>query len=157
MQILILNRQQKTLSWRTDQRMPKMKNNIIKGCENSKILKKVTSWKYLWRYMLILQLNLNSPPLSHWQKHIKSKKRNKFNKYHERTVRSILHLNQIKPKVGKALVTYAFNYIKSLTYITAYTVKTVQNLCQAPKECKRAVLIMTEKWFFKFVVCMFLF
>lgn len=48
--------------------------------------------------------------------------------YHERTVRSILHLNQIKPQVGKALVTYAFNYIKRLTYITAYTVKTVQNL-----------------------------
>lgn len=100
-----------------------------------------------------IKLKLSPLPLSRWQKHIKSKKRNKFNMYHERTVRSILHLNQIKPQVGKALVTYAFNYIKRLTYITAYTVKTVQNLCQAPKECKRAVLIMTEKWFFKFVVC----
>lgn len=68
---------------------------------------------------------------SHSCKCIKIKKRSKFNMYHERTVRSILHLNQIKLEVGKALVTYAFSYIKSLTYITAHTVKTVQNLCQA--------------------------
>lgn len=54
--------------------------------------------------------------------------------YCERTARSIFHSKQIKQSVGKALLSYAFNYTKSLTYITAYAVKTVRNLCQTLKK-----------------------
>lgn len=63
-------------------------------------------------------------------------------------------MNQTKQKMGKPLVTYAFNCIKSVTYIySLHRVGRVQNLYWALKECKLAVLIMTEKWFFKFIAC----
>lgn len=75
-----------------------------------------------------IKIELFPPQFSHSHKCVRIKKRSKFNMYNGRTVRSILHLNQIKLKVDKALVINALNCIRSLTYITAYTVKTLLNL-----------------------------
>lgn len=55
--------------------------------------------------------------------------------YSERTARGIAPLKQSKLWVKDW---YAFNCTKSLTYVPAYTVKPVQNLCQPLQRAGRS-------------------